>query len=472
MKFLLLRHPEEWIQPGILGHPPNRSSIYPPIGLLYIGASLEQKGHKVEIIDFGAESVSEKHLENCLMTANAVGMTVYTNNYKSVADTAKVIKQLDPEIPIIIGGPHCTFLKERALSDIPDADIAVDLEGECVILDIVRFLHGRKKLSDINGIYYRENNQIKSAKNSEIIKDLDSLPFPARHLVEKYDYGNFPWGVQPKKKFTSMLTTRGCLFRCRFCAKYDNIRKGYGFRERSAENVVEEIQVINEKYRSVKIVDENFLADQKRAHRIFDMLLEIGTTIDILIMGARVDSAERELYKKMKKANVTYLGFGIESGTQAVLDCYNKKITLDQIRRAVELSREMNFSTVGSFMLGAPIEREKHIEETIKFVCSLPLDTAIFRPLKYELGSDLWAEAVKNKKISSEEYLVPADSQRGLGHFTVEELYEYTKKATTRFYLRPNYILGQIYRAFLGKDTNRLKNLFRVATSYPWRNIV
>lgn len=472
MKFLLLRHPEEWTQPGILGHSANLSSVYPPIGLLYIGAVLEQNGHKVEIIDFGAELVPKERLENCLITSDAVGMSVYTNNYRKVASIAKVIKQVDPEVPLIIGGPHCTFLKDRALSDVPDADIAVDLEGELVIIDLVRFFKGEKRLSDIHGIYYRENNHIKSGKTFKVIRDLDSIPSPARHLVKKYDYGNFPWGYRPKKKFTSMLTSRGCPFRCRFCSKYSNIKKSYSFRERSAKNVVKEIQEINDEYGSVKIVDENFLVDIKRAHRIFDMLLEIGTTIDILILGARVDSAERKLFKKMKKANVKFLSFGIESGSQEILDFYNKKITLYQIRKAVKLSREMNFSTAGSFIFGAPLETKEHIEKTIKFVCSLPLDTAIFRHLKYDFGSDLWCEAVKNNKISEDEYFVPADSNRELGNLTAEEINEYIKKASACFYFRPNYILNQIYRAFIRKDINRIKDLFRVATSYQWRDIV
>jgi len=472
MKFLFLRHPEEWTQPGILGHPPNISSIYPPLGLLYIASSLEQNGHSAEVIDLGAESISKQYLERKLATVDAVGMSVYTNNYKSVADTARAVKQIAPKIPLIIGGPHCSFLKERALSDITDADISIDLEGEFVILDLVKYLQGEKNLSDISGISYKIKNKIELGKNPGIIKDLDALPFPARHLVEKYDYGNFPSGYRPRKKFTSMLTSRGCPFRCRFCSKYGNIVDGYGFRQRSAQNVIKEIQEIDEKYGSVKIVDENFLANAKRAHKIFDTLLEIGTDIDILILGARVDSANRELYKKMKKANVKFLSFGVESGSQPVLDFYNKKITKQQIQNAVKMSREMNFMTVGSFIFGAPMETEEHIEETIKFVCSLPFDSVIFRPLKYEVGSDLWTEAVENGKISKEEYAVPADSQRGLGHFTFDELNDFVNKATSRFYLRPQYLLGQAFRTLASVDGNRFKNFFRVMMSYQWRNIV
>jgi radical SAM superfamily enzyme YgiQ (UPF0313 family) len=472
MKLLLLRHPEEWIQPGILGHLPNVSSIYPPLGLEYIGASLEREGHKVEIIDFGAEAVSKEQLKNSLMTSDTVGMSIYTNNYKNAANTAKVIKELEPEIPLIIGGPHCSFLKKRSLSDIPDADIAVELEGEFVIIDLIKYIQGRKKMSDIHGVYYRDKNRIKSGRPFKIIEDLDSLPFPARHLVDKYDYGNFPGGYQAKKKFTSMITSRGCPFRCRFCVRYSNIKKGYRFRGRSAKNVIEEIQEINDKYGSVAIVDDNFLADTKRAHRIFDRLLEIGTNIDLSIVGARIDSADRTLYKKMKKANVKLIAYGIESGNQDVLDFYNKKITLQQIREAVQLGREMNFIIQGTFILGAPIETKEHIEKTIKFICSLPIDTVIIRPLLYEMGSDLWIEAVKNKKISKDDYSVTADSRRDLGNFTPEELDEYSKKAFRRFYLRPKYIFSQIYRASLQKDNNQLKNVLGSVVSTQWTNIL
>ena len=459
MKILLLRHTEEYKRTGILGHPPNVSSIYPPLSLEYIGSSLEHEGHKVEIIDFGAEVVSEEHMKNSLRLSDAVGMSVYTNNYKNTATIARMIKELDPEIPLIIGGPHCTFLKKRSLSDVPHADIAVELEGEYVILDLIRVLEGRKKLSDVHGIYYRENNQIKSGKSSEIIDNLDALPFPARHLVDKYDYGNLPWGYKFKKKFTSMITSRGCPFHCRFCTRYGNVVKGWGFRKRSAENVVREIQEINDKYKSVAILDDNFLADIKRAHRIFDMLLETCTNIDLIVIGARVDSADKDLYKKMRKVGVRYISFGIESGNQDVLDFYNKKITLQQIRKAVHLAREMNFITQGTLILGAPFETRKYIENTIKFACSLPLDIVIFQPLSYEMGSDLWFEAVKDKKISTNEYQVIADSHRGLGNFSAEQLNEYSKNAFKRFYLRPKYMLGQIHKALLQKDADHLKNV-------------
>ena len=457
MKFLLLKTSGGWKSLGVKGNITNDPSIYPPLGLQYLGSVLEQEGHSVEIIDFGDENVSRERLRNSLMSSDAVGMGVYTDNYKTVADISKTIKEMDPDITQIIGGPHCTFLKKRSLSDIPYADICCEGEGERVIIDIIRFLQGRKNLPSIHGIHYRDHSQIKSGKPVRVIDDLDSIPFPARHLVEKYEYGRFLGCYPFKRKFTAMISSRGCPFRCRFCVRCGNVIDGYGFRKRSAENVVKEIEEIDGKYGSVVICDDNFLADVKRAHKIFDMLIEHGTGIDMLIMGARVDSAERELYKKMKKAGVKYLGFGLESGNQDVLDFYNKKITLQQIREAVDLGSEMGFLMSATFMFGAPIETRDHIENTIKFACSLPLDMAFFGSLHYRMGADLWVEAVKNKIISEDEFTVPADSRRGLGNFIPEELQTYTEQAFRRFYLRPLFILSRIYRAFLRKDYGLVK---------------
>jgi len=461
MKFLLLR-----VGSNRKAYFFMSQSYYPPLGLLYIGAALEHDGHNVEIIDFCNEINIEKHLENSLISSDAVGITVDAGNYESVSDIAKIIKGIDPAIPIIIGGPHNTYLPERSLNDISNADISVRGEGEQVIIDIARFIEGKKNLSEIPGIHYRENNTIKKGKEIEIIENLDSLYYPARHLTDKYEYGEINNQHLFKPKFTTMETSRGCPHNCRFCRRPNNSIPGYGFRQRSAENVVNEIIEINERYGTVGIVDDNFLANKKRAIDILQKLIDNGTDINLIIHGARVDSADPDIYKKMKKANVKLISYGLESGNQDVLDFYNKNITLDQVRRAVNLSREMGFITIGSFILGAPIETKKHIENTIRFAYSLPLDIAFFVPLKYLIGSPLWIDAVKDNKINEEEYVVPADSCRNLGNFTKDELFEKAIKAEKNFYLRPRYIFDQIYMSIYRRNFMFLKNGFRVITSY------
>jgi anaerobic magnesium-protoporphyrin IX monomethyl ester cyclase len=463
MKFLLIR-PGDWKKnvKYFIASP----SSFPPLGLLYVAATLEQKGHEVEILDYYMEDTVKKKLENALMSADAVGMGVNTNELKFSINISNMIKDIDENIPVIIGGPHCTFSQEQTLKDISNADICVVGEGEHVILELTRYIEGKKDPSDIHGIYYRNNGSILSGKSLKVIDNLDDLPFPSRYLVKKYDYGNFSFGLKFKKKVTSSITSRGCPFHCRFCTRYSNVIGAWGFRQRSAQNVLQEFEELDGQYGSLFIIDDCFLADKKRAHTILDGLIKMGSDIDLHIGGTRADYADKELYKKMKKAGVKTLLFGLESGNQDVLDFYDKRVKLQQIRETIKLAREMKFLTVGSFILGAPIETEEHIENTIKFACSLPLDVALFSALGYMKGSQLWYEAVKNNLISSDTAEVLADSRKGLGNFTLEELVKYGTNAFQRFYFRPSYILGQIYRSISRNDYSLLLTglnyLFRV----------
>ncbi len=432
--------------------------IHPPLGLLNVGASLEEDGNKVTILDFYAEQISGEKLKQHLVASDAVGISVNTYNYQLGNEIANDIKTIDSDIPIILGGPHCIFLQKQSLSSIPNADISVIGEGEITILNIVQFLKGKVSLNDIPGIYYRKNGSIKKGKPVEIIKNLDELPFPARHLVDKYEYGELPWGLKYRKKVTAMITSRGCPFHCKFCSRYGNIVKGWGFRQRSTANIMDEFRELNEKYKSVFIVDDNFLVDKKRAHIILDELIQRGSNIDIIIEGVRADSADRELYSKMKKAGVKVLQFGIESGNQDVLDFYDKQISKSEIENAICLAREMNFFIYASFIFGAPIETKEHIENTIKFACSLPIDAVDFTPLYYLMGSRIWKQAVKDNKISQNEPVVVANKNRGLGKFTPMELQEFKKQAFNRFYKRPTYLLSQLYRTINRRDFELLAN--------------
>jgi anaerobic magnesium-protoporphyrin IX monomethyl ester cyclase len=458
MKYLLLQIPSGYEFHPAIKTPQKILSYHPPLGLLYLGQVLENEGHSVELIDFLAEPYPLQTLEKNLPSTDVIGLSVfssayqesmkgghYTYAYKECANIARYIKGRDPSVPILIGGPHCTMLQEQALHELPAADICLQGDGEEAIKDIAQAIEGKKHLSDVSGVFYREKNHIKKGKPARIIEDLDSIPFPARHLVDKYEYGKTNRLSFFKPKFTSMITGRGCPFTCRFCT-----RNAFGFkmfRKRSVENVVNEIQEISEHYHSVMIVDDTFFADEKRAEQILDRLIKAGTDIELYIQGAKVTTAKKETHHKMKKAGVRHLYFGLESGNQDVLDFYHKNTTIEQIKKAIYLSSETGFYTEGTFILGAPIETKKHIENTIRFACSLPLNVAKFTILTYKYGSPLWDEAVNAGKItSSDEYTVVADVKRGLGMLTREQLENYYRKAMLSFYLRPRVITQHILK--------------------------
>jgi anaerobic magnesium-protoporphyrin IX monomethyl ester cyclase len=241
-----------------------------------------------------------------------------------------------------------------------------------------------------------------------------------------------------------MITSRGCPFNCRFCVSKSIFKK---CRLRSAENVVEEMQEISKDYDSVFIVDDNFLIDKKRAFKIMDLLIKKNLDLDIWISGVRITDADEDLFKKMKKAKIKSLEFGIESGNQEILDYYNKKITLTQVENAVKLSKKTGFLTVGNFILGAPIETDKHINDTISFAKKLNLDFAFFYGFNFLKGSEIWEDSFKKGKIKEDEMFVPCDSRRGLCNFTPEELRERLHRAAVSYYFNPKYFISQIFRS-------------------------
>jgi len=428
--------------------------VYPPLGLLYVGSALEEEGHKAEILDFFVEKDPLKKIEKNVKYFDAVGISVNRDYYYEAEDIAKKIKEIDPSIHIVIGGQFCSLYPKKSLEYLKSADISVDGDGEQAIKDIANVFSGHKKISEVAGVHYREDNEIKSGRPTCNIIDLDSISFPARHLVDKYVYGKAGDTDFYKQKVTSMITARGCPFKCRYCVRPTIAHNQ--FRKRSVKNVIQEFEEINGKYGTVIIADDTFLSDKKRSAEILDKIIEIGSDMDLWVT-TRVDNSEKGIYKKMKKAGVKYITFGIESGNQDVLDYYNKGTNLNQIKKAVELSKKMGFISAGNFMLGAPIETKEHIENTIKFACSLPLDFVGFTPLHYQFGSDIWNEAVEKGLLNRDEDIVVADINRGLGNFTKEELKEFRIIGLRKFYFRPRYYFQQLIKAVYRRNFKILK---------------
>jgi radical SAM superfamily enzyme YgiQ (UPF0313 family) len=184
------------------------------------------------------------------------------------------------------------------------------------------------------------------------------------------------------------------------------------------------------------------------------------------VTAPRVNLANKELFKKMKLAGATHMQFGHEPGNQDVLDFYHKHTTVENINKAVYMSHETEFFTIGSFVFGAPFETKQHFKRTLSFAKSLPLDSVSFLPLRYMIGSDLWNQALTDRKLSGKEYLVLADKNRGTGFYTKGELFRYCMNAQRSLYERPAFIVNLLKTSLRNNDMTYVQSYLSIILSY------
>jgi anaerobic magnesium-protoporphyrin IX monomethyl ester cyclase len=460
MKFLLLYPPPE----SFFIH---RSRIFyglsPPLGLLYIAQILENHGDNVSLIDFSAEPFNQQKLLHAIQNIDAIGISVLSSSLPETKKIIELIRQQKPTLPIIIGGPHCTLCPEQALKE-TNATLCLQGDSEMILSDLREALNNKKEFSEIPGAYYKKKDIIMHGPPPKLTEELDNIPFPARHLVKHYTYGR---EYNPKLKageFTSIITSRGCPYNCRFCSRGSISMQRY--RTRSLENILSELREIKEQgYRHVVFSDDCFPANKKLASHLFDVIIKEDLSLKFSVTATRVDLADQHLYKKMRKAGVTHMQFGLESGNQEVLDFYHKNTTLQNIRNAVQLSNDTGFFTIGSFIFGAPFETTDHFNKTVQFAKSLPLDSVSFLPLRYMIGSELWTEAVNQKKIQEYEYLVSADKNRGLGNYTKDELFKLCIQAQHSFYFRPTFFINLLKKSLHNDDLSYVQSYLLIASS-------
>jgi len=408
----------------------------PPLGILYIASMLERNGHEVTVIDCNAERFTKEVCKKALNGCDAVGMTLYCHPFEQDNSTfiSNTIREIDPDIPLIVGGPHSTLLPEQSIKD-HNANISVIGRGETAINPIMDALEGKRNLSSIPNIVYKNNGGILRTASEPITLNFDDLPYPSRHLVDKYDYGYMQGLKIAKGRLTSIITSRGCANRCKFCNLYACVPE---CTFRSVEKIKKEIEDISRKgYQTLTFVDDNFMMRKKTVLEIMNYIIDSKFDFRLWIFGARAAGVDKAMFEKMRDAGTDIISFGIESGSQEILDYYNKKLTLDQVKFAVKLAKEMGFLTTGTFIIGAPIETRDHINQTIRFASHLPLDAAIFFAFHYTYKSPLWQEAVEKGMIKPDEFRVVPDKGRGLGNFTAEELFYLTKVANLRFFINP-----------------------------------
>jgi len=324
------------------------ASLNPPLGLAYIAAVLLERGYDVYAIDFNVGGFNPRILENIIEQDHPriLGISAHTETYTTGLKIASYVKQKSPDITVVIGGTHATTMHIDVAKQ-KDIDVVVLGEGEDTMLELADFvLEKRGCLSRIKGIAYRDHGSIRASPERPFIQNVDKLPFPARHLFPMPLYENAG---------QVLISRGGCPFDCRFCA-VNNIWKG-GRRFRSVDNVLEEIIHIYDNFQldEINFADDTFTLNRSK---VLELCVKSKTLQDIFPWrwkcATRVDLVDKELLKQMHNAGCYSITYGIESGSQRILDSINKGINLDQVREAVKTTLDVGIGVVCAFMFPHP----------------------------------------------------------------------------------------------------------------------
>jgi len=424
----------------------------PPLGLAYIAALLEQNGLEVGIIDAPTQNMSSSDVlsEIKRRAPDIVGISVLTPNAHRGLAIAREVKDEFSNTKIILGGPHASILGKRILEENSFVDIVVQGEGEYTALEIAQ----GHPLEQVNGICYRVNGTVVSTSPRGYIENLDKLPFPARHLLPMRMYRPHP-NQYSRLPVVHMLATRGCPYRCTFCSKSVF---GRIYRTRSANNVIDEIKLCMQEFKAKEIafVDDEFVIKRSWTLEFCNRLIDDDLDI-VWRCSARVNTVDRQLLELMAKAGCYDISYGIEAGSQLLLDTIRKDITLDQVRDAVKWTKEAGIGVTASFMLALPGESPDLAEKTIDFAIELDPAYAQFCVTTPYPGTELYRQCQDYGVVRYDysKYTIWDPVFVPHGYKDEEEIRQIERSAFKRFYLRPKYIWKQLKKIRSIEDLKR-----------------
>lgn len=355
--------------------PPNDRSVFrfPPLGVSYLASSLLQAGHEVELLDCTFMSKPDALVKAIQARAEVVGIYCMVT---MLEDCLWLAKQLRPTARLLMAGGPLPTCDPYAF--VHDFDVVVRGEGEATVLELLRAYSSGGEFSAIAGITMQKKSATDGNEDKETISnpdrlfnhELDSLPFPARQLLPNQSYIQFG-----RKKYgysiTTVMSTRGCPYECEFCS---NVIFGGSYRERSAANVVDEVeQALACGYDRISFADDVFTLRRKRVLEVCAEIKQRGLHFYWECL-ARVDSLDDATYGEMYNAGCRRVYFGIESGDDKVLKLMNKKITAEEARHAVIAAHQAGLQVGAFFILFYPGETNQTVLNTLHFTTTLPLD--------------------------------------------------------------------------------------------------
>ncbi|NQS90687.1 radical SAM protein [Patescibacteria group bacterium] len=375
----------------------NMKNINPELyqlGIAYLGAVLEQKGHLVKFFDFfdiPFNVIERKFIRKVKkLKPDIVGFSLLTMNRISSFRLVKNIKAINPNIKIILGGIHCSTLYEQILLNFPVDAICVG-EGESIINELVENIDDPKKLKKVKGIAFLDNKEVIVTHPAEPIKDLDSLPFPKHESF-----------LTDKSDVAYIMSSRGCVSKCIFCSTQVYWRT---WRSRNPKKVVDEIEYIKRKFPNIKHIwfyDDNFTLDNQRVIEICKELMRRKVKVT-WSCGGRVHPISYEMLKYMKKAGCKLITFGIESGSPRILKGMKKFITREQIIRAFKLLKNAKMNIGALLIVGLPGENDKTVNETIDMLKKVKFAAPGVAILEIYPNTELY-ELAKQKGLLDDNY--------------------------------------------------------------------
>ena len=434
----------------LLSTPPGKTTeLWPPLGLLYIASSCAAKREDdVKVIDAFCENLSEDELllRVSRERPDVLGMNCSTHTFLDTVKLLRRVREVVPEAKIVLGGFHATFASERILQAYPFVDYVIKGEGENSFPELLECVEDGSSPSGIPGIGYLDDGRL--VCNPEVpIEDLDSLPFPDRHLVKDIEYGYFHKNIRLTfGKFTTVSSSRGCPFGCTYCSCSAFSKRKW--RARSPENVVDELEMLySDGYECCVFVDDNLILDRRRIEEMCALIRKRRIRMKYYCEG-RADEVSPSLLKTMKRAGFDVIYFGVESPNDHVLKYYNKNISAKTARRAIEDAKRAGMIVVTSYIVGAPVESHADVDRTVDFIRSTRPHGVQVNILDCLIGTKIWSDMERDGLIG------PDDWRKN------HRIYDYSEDGGSRSYLEDAVNRG--YSAHL-ESWKSLKGLAEIA---------
>lgn len=419
-----------------------------PIGVLSIATYCKRgSSSQLDVIDTTFSYDKQKFVAMLKKNRyNVVGFSLMTTMLRDAYDLASQVKRVSPKTRVVFGGPHPTVMPLQTLQS-PYVDAVAIGEGEYTWLDLV---NNNGNFEGMKGIWYKEDGSITKNKPREVIKDLDSLPFPNIDLVDLQNYFRH-WfqldSVSRNLRGINIISSRGCPYNCSFCQPTLAKLFGRRIRKRSPDNVVAELKHWKKKHKiqAFMFQDDTLIFDKQWVSEICDKLIESNLDL-IWSCNARANLVDYEIFAKMKKAGLRKVFLGAESGSQRILDeVYNKCITLKQVEDSVKILKSLGLKVQAYFMIGAPTETIDEANQTLKFARSLDIDEATFSittPLPATYLYEQTKEHISEQIEDFDYYKTPVYT----GDIVIPKakLIKLKQKALLSFYLSPKRFLGTV----------------------------